>query len=425
MVKFLKIGRLAAFALIVLSVLSNLAGAPLFLTKAQAVAQALRSNGSLMAARAMIDRAQGHWVQAGRWENPELSLAYATDQSFNNEGESKFAVGFEQRFPVTNQLRMQKGIAQDELELALAEVANQERLLTQAVEAAVANVSELQAQLKLRAEIARLNQKFADFIESRIETGEASVVDANQMKIEIYAVEQAMQQFENKLAGQLSELRQLIGADVDAEIVTAFEFDLPASPPELNFLSLEALENHPEFRMKALLCRIADKQVSLAKAARWADIAVRIFYEEGRSVDAPDGLGRDRSVGLGVSIPLPLMNRNQGAIAANRAQQRRFAYELSYTGSKIRNEARVQRELVLSLYVQVSGYETSLTQLVEENLANMNAAYSAGQIGLTELFRSQEQALKIQSAHLAMLHDYEQAMIDWKAATAWRKQQTL
>ena len=48
----------------------------------------------------------------------------------------------------------------------------------------------------------------------------------------------------------------------------------------------------------------------------------------------------------------------------------------------------------------------------------MNAAYSAGQVSLAELFRSQEQGLRMQSAQLTKLHDFEQAMIRWKAATA-------
>ena len=54
----------------------------------------------------------------------------------------------------------------------------------------------------------------------------------------------------------------------------------------------------------------------------------------------------------------------------------------------------------------------------EDNLAKMNAAYGAGQVSLNELFRSQEQRVKIQSAHLTMVHDYRQALVEWEAATA-------
>ncbi|MFQ3242800.1 MAG: outer membrane protein TolC, partial [Lentimonas sp.] len=118
MVTFSKIGRSLAFALIAQAIVSGLSAEPLRLTKAQAVAQALQANAGLMAARTTIDRAQGNFRQAGRWSNPELSLDYTTDQTFNNEGEYGFALGLQQRFPVTNRLRMQKAIAHDEIELA-------------------------------------------------------------------------------------------------------------------------------------------------------------------------------------------------------------------------------------------------------------------------------------------------------------------
>jgi cobalt-zinc-cadmium efflux system outer membrane protein len=418
MYNFLKLGRAAAFALIVQLTLSSLAGAPLRLTKEQAVVRALQYNPALGAARTTIDQATGYASQAGRWANPELSLDYATDRSFNDDGERSFGLGFEQRFPVTNRLRLQKDIAQDEIELARAEIANQVRLLSREVESSVASVAALQAQLKLREVIIELHQRFALFIESRIETGEASSIDANQIKIERYAVALEMQDLENQLLGELAALRQLIGAEVNTSIDLSHQFALPETEPELSILTRAALENHPEYRMKSLLYRIADKRISVAKAERWADVALRVFFEEERSVDAPGGLGTDRSFGIGVSIPLPLMNRNQGVIEVSRAQQRQVKYELDAVGLRVRSDANTQRERAISLYAQAREYDQSLTQLVAKNLADMNEAYSAGQISLAELFRSQEQGLKIQSTQLAKLHDFEQAMIHWKAATA-------
>ena len=119
-----------------------------------------------------------------------------------------------------------------------------------------------------------------------------------------------------------------------------------------------------------------------------------------------------------VSIPLPLLDRKQGAILASRAEQRQFKYELDRVGLEVRSEAHTQATLAVSLYQQARDYDQRLTQLVEKNLAEMKSAYGAGQINLVELFRSQEQGLRVQSAQLTKLHNFEQAMIRWKAATA-------
>lgn len=418
MYHFLKLGRATAFALIVQSTLSALTAAPLTLSKEQAVVRALQQNPALNAARTTIDRAQGNRLQAGRWQNPELSIDYATDQTFNNEGEHAYSVGFEQRFPVTNRLRLQKAIAEDEIELAQAEVANQVRLLTREVEASVAEATALEAQMKLRDERLELNRTFAQFMESRIETGEVSSVETNQVQIELYAVEQEKQELSNALLLELAKLKQLIGTDVDTELRLTHQFELPAALPQLTSLTQQTLMEHPEYRMKALLYRISDRRISVAKAERWADIAVRVFFEEERGVDDPGGLGIDRFFGVGVSIPLPLLDRKEGAIQASRAEQRQLKYELDRVGLEVRSEARTQGLRAANLYQQAHDYDQSLTQLVEKNLGEMNAAYSAGQINLAELFRSQEQGLRVQSAQLTKLHDFEQAMINWKAATA-------
>ena len=418
MVNFLKLKRAAAFVLIVQSILTSLVAAPLSLSKEQAVARALQQNPALNAARTTIDRALGNRQQAGRWANPELSIDYATDQTFNDEGEYGYSVGFEQRFPVTNRLRLQKSIAQDEIELAVAEVANQVRLLTLEVETSVAAATALEAQIELRDERLQLNRKFAAFMESRVQAGEVSSVETNQVQIELYAVEQEKQELSNTLLLELAKLKQLIGANVDAELSLTHQFELPATQPQLASLTQESLMQHPEYRMKALLSGISDKRVSVVKAERWADIAVRVFFDEERSVDDPGGLGTDRFFGVGVSIPLPLLDRKQGAILASRAEQRQLKYELDRVGLEVRSEAHTQATLAVSLYQQARDYDQHLTQLVEKNLAEVKSAYGAGQINLVELFRSQQQGLRVQSAQLTKLHDFEQAIIRWKAATA-------
>ena len=133
-------------------------------TKAEAVAFALRNNTSLIAARTTIEQAQARHRQSGRRSNPELMVGYTTDQTFSNEGEYTFEIGFEQRFPVTNRLRLLKNLAKIEIELAETEIVNQERLLTQQVETLILNIAQSLEEQRLREAQIRLNQEFASFV---------------------------------------------------------------------------------------------------------------------------------------------------------------------------------------------------------------------------------------------------------------------
>jgi len=392
--------------------------AALRLTQSEAIEWALRENKGLAAARLTIEQVEARSQQAGKWANPELKLSYASDRAFYNEGETAFELGFEQRFPITNRLKLLKGIASVEIELAQVEIRNVERLLAEQVALAFVDIAHLEAQIGLRRSLIELHEESAAFIESRIERGEASSMHLNQLNIELYAVEQSMQQLENERLVHLSALRQLLGVEVGLPLEIEFDLSLPESAEGLSVFTEAMLEGHPEYELKQLLYTIADKRSSLALAERWEDIAVELFFNEERGMDAPNGLGRNRFLGVSISIPLPLINRNQGAIIESHARRRQVNEELKATSLELRSLAERWRERAVRLFAQAVEYEKKVTQAVEQNLKEMTHAYGAGQVSLTELFRSQEQRLKLESYYLTMLHDYAQAKVRWNAATA-------
>jgi len=390
---------------------------PLSLNKVTAVALALRNNKTLAAAKTTIEQAQARKNQAGKLSNPELKVDYSSDKTFNNEGEYTFGFGFEQRFPVTSRLRHLKNIAQIEIALAEAEITNRERLLTQKVETVILNIAQAEEQIRLRESQIRLNEEFATFVKSRVNAGEASTLEVNQVKLELFSVKQQIEQLNIKRNEQLSSLKRLLGLEAESMIEVLYEFSIPSDPVELPIVTTTALENHPEYRLKKLLFEIADERTSLEFAKRWDDIGVGLFFENERSVDEPIGRETDNFFGVSVSIPLPFNNRNQGSIRESRAYQRQIELELEAVSLDTRSRAQSLKEKVGSIYKQVYEYDHGVTQIVEQNLNDMNVAYESGLVSLTDLFRSQEQRLKIEFFQLTMLHDYEQALVDWKAAT--------
>jgi cobalt-zinc-cadmium efflux system outer membrane protein len=409
------LGCLIATILIQFSLLQ--AQEPLSLSKETAVALALRNNKSLTAAKTTIEQAQARHSQAGKLSNPELKIDYAFDKTFNNEGEYSFGFGFEQRFPVTSRLRHLKTIAQIEIALAEAEISNQERLLTQRVETVILNIAQAEEQIRLRQSQIRLNEEFARFVESRVRAAEASMLEVNQVKLELFSVKQQIEQLNIERKEHLSLLKRLLGLEERSIVEVLYEFNIPDTPVELPLVTSTAIENHPEYRLKKLLFEIADEHTSLQLANRWDDIGVGLFFENERSVDEPIGRRTDNFFGVSVSIPLPFNNRNEGRVQESRAYQRQIELELEAVSLDTRSLAQSLKEKVGSLYKQVYEYDHGVTQIVEQNLRDMNVAYESGLVSLTDLFRSQEQRLKIEFFQLTMLHDYEQALVDWKAAT--------
>lgn len=416
MLRFLKIGGYTASALY-LPVLLCFAE-PESLSLSQALERSQSENPSLRAAQTLVEQAQARYRGAGRWENPELQLEYSSDRSFNDEGERSYRIGFQQQFPITNRLRQEKRIARESIRLAEAEIANQARLLKQRVVSTYLKTAALQAQIELGEKILRSYDDFATFMESRIETGEASQIEVNQIRIEYSATEQELQRLENQWLQQQAQLRQSIGMKEPKTLDVEFEFRLPKSMPEMAERDPSAREEHPAYRMHALMYEIAEQETSLAQSQRWADPSLQVSYQEARSVDAPTGLERERMIGIGISVPLPLINNGQTTVDAQRARRTQRWHQFQSARLELKNEAQLQRQQAQKLYQQAQSYDSGLAQLISQNLRDLKNAYAAGQISLTELFRAQQQSYKMQSTQLSILHDYHQAIIDWKSATA-------
>jgi len=388
------------------------------ITSRDAVALALQKNQSLQAARATIDKAGALSQYAGRLDNPELKLGYSSDHAFNDEGEKSYTIGFEQRFPVTNRLKLLRNVSAIEVKLAEAELRNQERLLIRDVESATELISSLNQRRSLLDGMVRLQEDFAVFLKNRIEKGEASTLHLNQVQVSLFSVKQEIQNLTKKRNRALGSLRSLLGLEPGIEVEILAEQAQLTSLPEMMALDGEDLRSHPEYQLKASLAEIARGQTALSKAKRWADIAVEIFFEEERGVDEPSGLGRDRFFGIGVSIPLPLQDKNRGEIEASRFREQQVRYELNAVSLRLKNEAKALRRNAEATYRQAAKYKESAVTLVEQNLKDINNAYAAGQVDLGEVFRVQEQHLNIQTAQLELWHELKQILIEWRAATA-------
>ena len=324
------------------------------LTSQGAVALALQNNQSLQAARSAINEAGAYSQYAGRLDNPELNLGYASDRAFNDEGEQSYSIGFEQRFPITNRLKLLKNVSAIEVKLAEAELLNQQRLLIRDVESSMALIASLDKQLSLLSGMIRLQEEFAAFMEKRIDAGEASTLALNQVRVALFSVKQEIENRTKERNRALGDLRSLLGLEPNRQLeVLADSVQMPTLP-EMEAFNLDDLKQHPEYQLRALLADIAQEQTNLAKASRWADIAVEVFFEEEKSVDEPEGLGRDRFFGIGVSIPLPLRSNYRGEVEASRFREKQIYHEMNAMSLQLQNDAEALRSNAAAAYKQAS-----------------------------------------------------------------------
>ncbi len=390
---------------------------PTQLTADAAVREALGANRDLQAAIETIAIARGRLLQAGRLENPELGGAYADDFAFNAEGERNATVGLAQRFPITSRLAREKDVAAQEVAIAEAEVRDFARKLIAEVEGTFFVVRALDERSAVNAELIESVRRVEQTTARRLEAAEVSPAEVSLLRIERLRLEQEAQRLvrEREVAGVL--LTRLFGRASSEEIVPVGELD-----PGALVLPDAAAEgtDRPDLEAARRQIERADADLDLARAEAWQDWSVGLGYEYDRQViDAPTPIPiqTDSFLTLGVSVPIPLWNRQQGRIAAAQAELRRSRQSRDGLTLRVEEEIRAAEARVRTLRSSVDSYAQEILPEATRSQELFERGYRQGLVGIAELLQAQRQYNEARALYVELLGDLRQAAIALEAAT--------
>jgi cobalt-zinc-cadmium efflux system outer membrane protein len=384
-----------------------------------AVTTALEDNRDLAAARFAIRQAEGRLKQAGLWPNPEFELGQKNDRAFASDGEYDFATGFKQRFPITGRLTKAKAVARVDVAQAMAEVRNQERLLAGEVLGFSRELLVTREKLKANQEIQATIQKLIEVSEKRLKVAEVSAADVNLAKLELQKLTLAQAALLNEQEIAATALNRLLGREPKTPLqisgAASAEFDTHAVAE----ISGQAIARRPDRQLTALGIDRAGAEIKLARAEKWADWTVGFDYS--RSVgkfDAPIGTKTDNFLGVGVSIPVPFWNRNQGRISEAQATQQRAESELTALDLRIATEAQTAENQMRRLFDILRQYREESIKLAEVNIALLQKGYADGLVTITAVIQAQQQLTDLRQNYLEALGKFIRAKTEWETATA-------
>jgi cobalt-zinc-cadmium efflux system outer membrane protein len=147
-------------------------------------------------------------------------------------------------------------------------------------------------------------------------------------------------------------------------------------------------------------------QLSLATAQRWDDISVKLFASRELAQDAPEGLERNTFAGIGLSIPLPLRNRNEQAIEEAKIDIEKARRARGAKMFEIHSELRAAlkaREAAHQLALSASG---EALELAKKNFNDFKAAQQTGQASLLQVQQAQTQLLQLENSALEFQKNY-------------------
>lgn len=367
-------------------------------------------NPDLAAARLRIQEALGRMNQSGRLTNPEFETSLEHNPRFR---EGRIEVGFSQRFPVTDRLRLEKAVTMTELRASESEVREVERLLVgQAREAVVKILASRQRRDLLRQQTT-LSKEFSNFLSESAAKGEGSALDAGQAKLETATLSTEIRQLEAGNAALVGVLKPLLGMRPGEALEVGGILPEPAIPAN----NVDPARR-PDFQVAKLEAHAAAQGVALEQARRYDDVEGGIFAGLERTEDAPDGYQNEAIVGLRFKIALPFWNNNEGNIQEAQARQARKEKEASALSRGIRLEAEGTLAEMNEWVKLIREINDTLLPLAEEQYTLAEATYRSGQGEIQSVLRSREKRLQLAASKIDALREFHLARVRHETALA-------
>lgn len=295
--------------------------APPIIAPSALVQEILAKNPELAFYEAEIGVAKASARSSVARSDPELSLDLGRKRvreangTLTGEG-TAWSVSVTQTFEWPGRIALRKAIANRQVELAelglsrfRAALEARARTLTyglfaaNAKAAAIREVTERFASLK-ETFLAREPAGVTPLLETR-------VVEASELSLQRRAT-----QAELAIQSALIELNQLRGASAGAPLRVGSLSLAFKETSEAETLLTAARENNFDFKMRRVELEQQGYEVRLARNERYPAISVSPFYSQAKVGD------RESTVGVGLSVPLPVSGRSRSGIDVAEARRR-------------------------------------------------------------------------------------------------------
>jgi outer membrane protein, heavy metal efflux system len=387
------------------------------------VRRALASNGELAAARLDIERARARLRQAGLRPNPSVDFEQTTGRFTGSAGEQETSVGVSVPLELGGQRRRRIDLARAEFDAAEAEIADRERRLTNEVRATYAEALAALRELQITENLNEIDTQTARFVQVRVNEGESAPIELNLLRVEVDRLRSRRALVEGKLKAALLKLKAMSGLSADDSLRLREELDtprLPAPPASVNAAIEIALRTRPDLQLARLTEEVAQAGLRLARAESFPEVTPFTKYTIGRAVfdDTPIGVltDRDKLLSFGVSIGIPVFNRNQGAkaeatLAISQAEKRRQFLE-----QLVRSEVTSAYERYEAARNAVQVYEQGVIARSNDNINAIRSAYQIGEFRITDLLVEQRRLVDSQREFTEALTEQYRALADIHAA---------
>ena len=388
----------------------------------QVIEYSTQNNGDLKAFREEKGIRDAGKTRAGLLPNPTLELEGGTGALTGSSAENNLSLGVSQEFFLAGKRGKRLAIAERELDMYRWQLADRERVLRDEVKAAFYNVILAEQRIVLTDRAIALNSQLLDVTKERLAAGDIPELEMNLVKVELARSEGATIDVERALNQNQAKLWTLMGLPIGESPATVGILETEISMTK-NLVDLKQLAHGKRPDLKALEAEKGrgESDIVLARAEGIPNLTAGLALKRDTTAIEVGGVEHkdtDYLIGLKLSMPIPLFDRNQAGVQEARA--RRNSTESRLTAAIRNAEREVETAYVgfLNADKVLSLYKANIIPQLEENLKLTQEAYRLGEVGILAVIQEQKKFFEVSDGYLLALHDRQSALVKLESAVA-------
>ncbi len=365
---------------------------------------ALASHPRLTQAAFSVETARGRAIQAGLYPNPVLSVTGDELGDVQGPGGIWTAPHASQEIVTGGKLTLSRAAADRETDQAALALAGQRYILLAAVRQAYIDALALQRRVEMLTGVLDLIDKAVEQTNSLVEAKQAARLTLVQLQAEAARVRADRDAAKRELPGAYQRLAAVVGVPnlPITSVAGTLEGELPTYDPQVarQFVT----ESHPEVWGARAGVERARLLVKRAEVESIPNLTVGAGYVRQNQNKSDDWT-------LGVSVPVPLWNRNQGNIYAAKSQLGEAVQEVGRVQADLADRLAAALRDYAAARERANQYRTKVLPLAKEAYDISLAAYNKG---------GQFESLQVLQAQRALAEanvEYVRALGEaWRAA---------
>ena len=356
------------------------------------VAQALAENPELKFYEAEIAAAKGERKAAGAWANPEIAGEFGRKRvrgDVSAEG-TAWAVSVQQTFEWPGRISLRKAIADRQVQLADAGLDQFRAALAAEVRKRAFALFTSQRRADATREVSGRGEELVATLVQREPAGVAPLLETRAIEASVIKLRRDASEAAQEAQSALYELNQLRGLPIQMPLVIA--------DVTLNFADMAGVEEllrraaRGNFTLRQREIEFAQQgfKVRLSENEAWPSVTIGPQFSQEKAGE------KESIAGVGVSLPLPLWNRNAGNVEAAKAREVQAQTSLRLAQREVERKIREQAAAYELHRKEMARWNPKVAEQLREAAALADRHYRLGAVPLTTY-------LEVQSSYLEAL----------------------